>query len=177
MKARIDGGGSADAHYQDMIKGYAIQTRCAKELHQLAGVREGPCDIREIKQFQEALPGYQIKVMSITPPHMIIYVGPTPSEKIICLIKDGDHYDGCSSFNGFMSKSYFCDECNRGFDQDNFHHHPCLGKWCPSCKRDNCSDYKTAKQPLEVGKFPKATESCRLCHRKFFGDTCYNAHL
>lgn len=177
MKARIDGGGSADAHYQDMIKGYAIQTRCAKELHQLAGVREGPCGIREIKQFQEALPGYQIKVMSITPPHMIIYVGPTPSEKIIRLIKDGDHYDGCSSFNGFMSKSYFCDECNRGFDQDNFHHHPCLGKWCPSCKRDNCSDYKTAKQPLEVGKFPKATESCRLCHRKFFGDTCYNAHL
>ena len=103
-----------------------MQTRHAKEFHQLPGVCEGPCSIRKIKQFQEALPGYQIKVMSITPPHMIIYVGPTPSEKIIRLIKDGDHYDGCSSFNGFMSKSYFCDECNRGFDQDNFHHHPCL---------------------------------------------------
>ena len=107
MKARINGGGSADAHYQDMIKEYAIQARCAKELHQLAGVREGPCGIHEIKKFQEALPGYQIKVMSITPPHMIIYVGPTPSEKVIRLIKDGDHYDGCSSFNNFMSKSYF----------------------------------------------------------------------
>ena len=99
--------------------------------------------VRKIKQFQEALPGYQIKVMSITPPHMIIYVGPTPSEKIIRLIKDGDHYDGCSSFNGFMSKSYFCDECNRGFDHHN--HHLCLGKWCPSCKRDNCSDQTTLR--------------------------------
>ena len=85
----------------------------AKELHRLAGVPEGPCGIPELQQFQTALPGCQIKVMSIDPPHMIIYAGPTPSDKIIRLIKEGEHYDGCNSYSGFLSKSYFCDECNQ----------------------------------------------------------------
>ena len=78
---------------------------------------EGPCGISELQKFQAVLPGYQIKVMSIDPPHMLIFVGPTPSDKIIRIIKD-DHYDGSNSFSGFLSKSYFCDECNRGYNTE-----------------------------------------------------------
>lgn len=101
----------------------------------------------------------------------------TPSDKIIRLIKEGEHYDGCSSFKGFLKKSYFCDECNRGYDHEDILNHPCNGKWCPSCKRDGCPDYRTAKQPLGAGKFPKPTSLCQLCHRKFFGEDCYAHHL
>jgi len=68
--------------------------------------------------------------MSIDLPHMLIFVGPTPSDKIIRIIKEDDHYDGCNPFSGFLSKSYFCDECNRGYDHDDREHHPCEGKWC-----------------------------------------------
>ena len=181
MKALVDAGrGSRDRDYKNLKDGYPVQERKAKELHRLAGVPEGPCSISELSQFQTLLPGYQIKVMSIDPPHMVIYAGPTPSDKIIRPIKDGDHYDGCNSFKGFFSKSYFCDECNRGYNTDDFRHHPCDGKWCPACKRKDCPDFIEAKRPLARGKFPTPTSRCPLCHRKFFGDArivirlCYN---
>ena len=77
-------------------------------------------NIRELQQFQAALPGYQLKVISIDPPHMLIYIGPTPSDKIIQLIKEGEHYDGCNSFKGFLSRSYFCDDCNLGYNTEEF---------------------------------------------------------
>ena len=108
MKALVDADGDTqDRDYRNLKAGYPVQERKAKELHRLAGVPEGPCGLPELAQFQTALPGYQIKVLSIDPPHMMIYAAPTPSDKILRLIRDGDHYDGCSSFKGFLSQSYF----------------------------------------------------------------------
>ena len=178
MKALADTNeDTRNQDYHNLKQGYPVQKRLAKELHRLAGVPEGPCGIRELEHFQTALPGYQIKVMSIDPPHMIIYAGPTQSDKIIRLIKEGEHYDGCNSFNGFLNKSYFCDECNQGYDHDDLDNHRCMGKWCPSCRRKDCPDFIEAKRPLARGQFPTPTSRCPLCHRKFFGDQCYNYHL
>lgn len=178
MKAYADANWNArDPDYHNLKQGLPVQERKAKDLHRLAGVTEGSCGIPELMQFQAALPGYQLKVISIQPPHMIIYVGPTSSSKIIRLIKDGTHYDGCNSFKGFMSKSYFCDECNRGYDKEDMAHHSCNGKWCKSCRRDNCSDFLTKKQTAGPGVFPTPTVKCQGCHREFFGQTCYENHI
>ena len=70
----------------------------------LAGVPEGPCGIPELQKFQVVLPGYQMKAMSIEPPYKLIFAEPTPSDKIISIIKEDDHYDGCNSLSGFLSK-------------------------------------------------------------------------
>ena len=122
MKALVDANGNARDHrYHNLKQGRPVQERLAKELHRLAGVPEGPCGISELQKFQAVLPGYQIKVMSI------------------------DHYDGCNSSSGFLSKSYFCDECNRGYNTEDCEHHPCEGKWCPSCHRKDCPDFAEAK--------------------------------
>ena len=165
MKALADANGyTRDRDYRNLVAGYPVQERKAQDLHRLAGVPEGPCGLPELAQFQTALPGYQIKVLSIDPPHMMIYAGPTPSDKILRLIKDGDHYDGCSSFKGFLGQSYFCDDCNRGYSTEDFHHHPCDGKWCTACKRQDCPDFIEAKRPLARGKFPTPTSRCPLCH-------------
>ena len=178
MKALADiDGNTRDPHYHNLKQGRPVQERLVKELHRLAGVPEGPCGIPELQQFQTALPGYQIKVMSIDPPHMIIYAGPTPSDKIIRLIKEGEHYDGCNSYSAFLGKSYFCDECNQGYDHEDLENHRCMSKWCPSCRRKDCTEFIEAKQPLAHGQFPTPTSVCPLCHRKFFGDECYNYHL
>jgi len=84
MKAYVDAGNdSHDPDYHNLKKGRPVQQRKAKELHRDVGVPKGPCGIAELKKFQAALPGYQLKVVPIDPPHMIIYVGPTPSHKII----------------------------------------------------------------------------------------------
>ena len=176
MKACVDGG-SADADYKNMQRVRPIQTQHAKELQRLAGVPEGPCGILELQKFQEALPGYQLKVISIDPPHMVIYARPNPSDNVIRLIKEGDHYDGCNSFKGFLCKSYFCNECNRGYDHDDHRHHSCNEKWCPACQRKDCPDFVEAKRPRAHGKFPTPTSRCQLCHRKFFGAECYSYHL
>ena len=131
--------------YKNLKQGYPVQKREAEALHHLAGVKLGLCGIPELKKFQAALPDYHIKVISIDPPHMITFVGPTPSDKIIQIIKDGDHYDGCNSSKGFLNKSYFCDECNRGNNSEDPTHHPCKGKWCLSCKHSDCPDFMEAK--------------------------------
>lgn len=81
MKARLDGG-TRDPDYRNMLLGRRIQERRAKELHQLAGVEEGPCGIAELKKFEAALPGYQLKVVFIDPPHMLIYVESQLYDKI-----------------------------------------------------------------------------------------------
>lgn len=160
-KALVDANrDTRDHHYHNLKRGCPVQEIKAKELHQLSGVPEGPCSIPELEQFQTALPGYQIKVMSINPLHMIIYAGPTPSDKIIRLIKEGELYDGCDSFSRFISKSFFCDDCNRGLDHDDMARHPCIGKWCPSCKRKDCLDFLEAKQPLASGHHPTTTSHC-----------------
>lgn len=103
------------------------------------------------KKSQQALPGYQIRVIFIDPPHMLIFVGPTPSDNVIRIIKEDDHYDGCNSFSGFLPKSYFFHECNRGYDHDDHENHPCDGKWCLSCHRKDCPDFTEAKRPLGLG--------------------------
>ena len=178
MKALADAQGNPrDQDYHNLKQGYPVQERKAKELHRMADVPEGPCGIPELQKFQAVLLGYQIKVVSIDPSHMIMYAGPVPSDKIIGLIKEDEHYDGCNSFQGFLDTSYFCHECNRGFDHDDYKNHSCLGKWCPSCKRKDCPDFLEAKGPLARGQFPKPHELCTLCHRKFFGDRCYNYYL
>jgi len=88
MKALVDADGNTrDTDYDNLKRGCPVQERLAKELHRLANVPEGPCGLPELQQFQAALPGYQLKVLSIDPPHMIIYAGPVPSDKIIRLIK------------------------------------------------------------------------------------------
>ena len=54
MKAWVDRG-SRDSDYQNLLKGRPIQEKKAKELHHLPGVPEGPCGLKELQKFQDAL--------------------------------------------------------------------------------------------------------------------------
>ena len=92
MKALADANGNPrDPDYYNLKRGRPDQEQKAKELYRLANVPEEPCGIPELQKFQAALPGYHIKIMSIDPPHMIIYAGPVPSDKMIRLIKEDRH--------------------------------------------------------------------------------------
>ena len=162
--------------YKNLRKGRPIQEKRAKELHRLADVPEGPCGIQELNKFQTALPGYQLKVLSVDKPFTIIFAGP-PAPKLILLVKVNDHYHGCTSFGGFLDWSYYCHDCDKGFDVDDITHHPCLGVWCQSCKRKKCVDHQKTKQDLPRGEKPKPTQVCSSCDRSFFGNDCYASHL
>ena len=106
---------------------------------------------------------------------MIIYEGPNALKKIY-LVKVDDHYHGCTSLSGFLERSYFCEDCNKGYSKDNRHHHPCKKIWCFGCQKKGCSNWDEAKKNLLPGEWPKYTHRCSDCNRAFYGPQCYIDH-
>ena len=72
MKAYLDEGHEG-LNYKNLRKGRPIQGKMAKELYQKANVREGPCGLKELQQFQ---------VLAVYKPHQIIFCGPEAPKKM-----------------------------------------------------------------------------------------------
>ena len=159
-----------DYRYSYVHKGRPVQGKMAKELHHLAGVTEGACDLNEIALFQQYLSEYQTVVVSVDHGYQIIYKGPEQAEdKQLILIKNGEHLHGCHSLKGFFGSDYYCLRCEQKYSNDDFLHHHCPGVTCYTCHQDNCKDQKKTKGAASV--------KCRLCGRCFFGPTCFSHHL
>ena len=155
------------------------QAILARELHQAAGVPEGPCGIAELQQFQDYLsslsPPYQLKVMARTYPFVMRFIGPE-APLVIRLLQtrcepaDGtpnDHFDGCKSFLGFRNRNYWCEDCNTAYSTEDAAHHPCNGKTCRACDLRTCPDFDKLRQP---------TLECPRCWLCFFGPRCLQHH-
>ena len=155
-------------HWENLKRGLPIQEKEAKELHREANVPEGACGLKELKQFQEALgPSYQLLVMTRMKPFFIIFKGPSAPHQIR-LLKSNDHYDGLTSFPAFVNRSYYCVDCERGFNTNDKEHHACPGKRCTACSRFDCQDYRPGTQ---------ASDHCTQCNTKFFGPSCKHHHF
>ena len=150
--------------------GFSRQTVLARELHQAAGVPEGPCGIQELQQFQAYLsslnPPYQLKVMARSFPFVLRFIGPE-APHIIRLLQTNDHFDGCTTFSGFLNRTYWCDDCNCAFSTDDAEHHPCEGKTCRACHRRTCPDFDKGRRP---------TLECPRCCLCFYGPRCLQYH-
>ena len=173
MKTWVDeqDGIFPEVSYRQLREGRPIQKTLAKQLHADAGVAEGPCSLEDIVKFQDFLVDYQIKVLKVGRPHMVINAGPVECRKRILLIQDGDHFDGCTSYGAFLNRNYFCHHCNKGYNTEDYPHHPCDKQLCRSCySSDGCEDFLYAKEISPNGSFPVPTIRCDICQRKFFGD-------
>lgn len=158
-----DDSRDAKRHYYKVTHREAYQARMARKLHEDAGVRLGPCGHEAPEKCQAYLsPDYQLKVMAMSFPYMVTYQGP-PAPLIIRLLQFEDHYHGCRSNMGFLERSYFCDECNRGYSNDDFRHHPCEGRLCPACKQKECGP-----------KRGSPSLSCETCHQSSTMRRVYN---
>ena len=163
-----DEGVDGNRNWENLKRGLPIQEKEAKALHQQAGVREGPCGIPQLKQFQEALGSdYQLVVMTRMHPFLLIFIGPD-APNMIRLLKSNDHFDGCTSFPAFLDRSYYCLNCKKGFNTNDKAHHPCKGKRCSACARFNCPDYVPGAQPEMY---------CHQCNTNFFGSSCKGHHF
>lgn len=172
MKTYVD-----DFKIFNLIQGCPIQIKLAKELHQLASIPQGPYGLPELQKFHNALPEYQIKVFFLDSPHCIIFSGKNLPHKQILLIKVVNHYHRCNSYSGFLSKSYFCQNCNRGYNQDDLQNHPCKGRQCHSCEQIDSPDFVTAKCQLQLQASLLLPYHCHLCKRWFHSEDCYAHHL
>ena len=161
-------GVDGQRNWENTKKGLPIQKRLAQELHRQAGVPEGPCGLEELHQFQQALGSdYQLLVMARIKPFFLIYKGPSAPHQIR-LLKSNNHYDGVTSFPAFVDRSYYCIECEKGFNTDDKAHHPCKGKRCSACARFDCPDFVPKTEPSDY---------CSHCNTKFFGIDCKNHHF
>ena len=162
--------GPRDPHYKNIKQDGPFQKEMAKALHRQARVPEGPCGLGELELFQLVLSNYQIVVVSADHGYQIIFKGPSrPDNKLLCLIKVGEHYHTCHSLSGFFAKSYFCLKCEKGFNQDAFTQHRCPGRKCSCCHQVQCPDFAARDGPASV--------PCNECYRFFFGATCLEKHL
>ena len=93
---RNDPGCRSWNEWRTLLQGRPRQEKRARELHQAAGVREGPCGLSELETFQRYLsPNYQLKVLSRQHPFFLIFRGPD-APHLIMLLKGGNRYDGCT---------------------------------------------------------------------------------
>ena len=154
--------------WDSLKKGYPVQQQQAQTLHQQAGVAEGACGLPELAKFQQALgPSYQLLVMLRMKPFDLIFKGPDAPHQIR-LLKSNDHFDGLTSFPAFLNKSYYCVDCQRGFNTNDKANHICQGRRCSACGRFDCEDYVRGTRP---------TDYCTLCHCKFYGVYCKHHHV
>ena len=170
MKAHCHRQEGVDEHrnWENLKSGQPVQEKLAKELHQQAGVPEGPCGIKELQQFQQALGSdYQLCVITRIHPFLPIFNGPVADKKIL-LLKGNQHFDGCTSFAAIMDRSYYCFNCQRAFNSNDKAHHPCKEKRCQACTSFNCPDYKPDTQPEMY---------CHQCNTNFFGPSCKRHHF
>ena len=133
------------------------------------GDHQGPCGIEELKKIQAFLePEYQIKVFSAASLNFMIFKGPIESEKVLHLYHDVDeenpnapgHFMVCKSPHVLFNNEYWCDQCNKPFD--NKDQHKCVAK-CFCCYQEG-----HCKQ--------EEWHHCPDCRRWFKSRTCYDNH-
>ena len=114
-----------DPRYKQICKSdRPVQRQRALDLHQAANVRLGPCGIDEVKLFQNYLVNYQIIVVSGAHDNCIIYPPQstaTDERPIISLYYHNNHFDVITKLPGFLSRSYFCQRCHKGYDHTSDH--------------------------------------------------------
>ena len=155
-KAKLDND-PRDRHIR--MSNRPLQARLARELHQNADVRFGPCGIEQAKQFQAYLTEYQINIVSKEYENKIIDAGPEKDKKIY-LYMHNNHYDVITKMPGFFARNYYCHACKKVYDH--LENHVCPNE-CKCC-----------------GFFPICPEeswrSCRNCRRQFKSQRCYDQH-
>jgi len=161
----------ARSNWEACRKNQPRQGKMAKELHREAGVPEGPCGLEELAKFQTHLsslsPNYQLRVMCRSS-LCLIFEGP-PAPHQIKLLKSNSHYDGCTSFQGVVNRSYWCDLCKKGYDHEDAKNHPCEGRICKACgRKDGCPDYRIGTTPHLL---------CEQCNGRFYGPQCKQYHV
>ena len=167
-KARVD----KHPQWNTIRQGRPLQRTLALDLHQEAKVPFGPCSYDALTAFSKApsLAGYQIILVDAHRSYHITTYG-DPKDKQLILLHDHNHYDVITRLPGFFGSSYVCAHCWKPYNTEG--QHRCnKKKQCRACCQKECPDFQAA-YPRHL----KATKRCQSCHRDFFGNACFEAHV
>ncbi|XP_070556736.1 uncharacterized protein [Ptychodera flava] len=152
----------SDRNWNSIRRGRQVQARRATKLITQAGISPGLCGHRELNKLQAVLPSYCISVIS-DETGSVLYRGldPSSAEHNIYLYYHDNHYDVITSMCAFLKRSYYCHQCNIGYN--NYHGHYC---------RDFCNCCRA----LSVCPLSEDFVYCIDCHRYFRGQKCFENH-
>lgn len=111
--------------WENLRNARPVQAQQVRALHEQASVPEGPCSLEELRRVLS--PHYQLLVMCRTKHLFLVFKDPDAPHQIR-LLKPNDYYDGCTSFPAFVNRSYWCVNCEKGFNTNDATNHPCPGK-------------------------------------------------
>ena len=157
--AKVDG----NPHYEIIRKGRDVQSNLALKLQQTAQIPIGKvCSIEEFEKFQIAIGrDYQLYVYSRDYFNCCIFKGKEFAEKQVYLYHAENHFSVITSMSAFLEKTYFCKQCQLGYDHKASH----------TCK-NGCSCCKMATKCSFTD-----WKLCENCHRYFVSEECYNNHI
>ena len=141
-----------------------LQRDEAFRLRKEVGIPEDrPGTIEDIYKYENHLKT-SIVVISARAGNRKVYPGSDKFQNKIYLYHYGEpghaHFDTIIKVNALLSKSYYCDVCDKGFQNRNGH--KCI-QWCNVCGRDNCE---------KVGNWG----SCPDCNKLVRSKDCFIAH-
>ena len=110
------------------------------------------------------LPEYQLVVVNGDHFDDIIYKGPE-TEKPFYLYYHSGHYDIITWMPVFLGRAYFCLTCKKGYNTEDWRHHPCTTK-CSCCQHTACPNQREISSWI----------SCAQCYRMFKGPGCLENH-
>ena len=120
--------------------------------------------IEDIYKYEDHLKT-KIVVISANVGNRRVYPGSDKYENKIFLYHRGDpghgHFDTIVKINALLNKSYYCDVCDKGFQNRNGHS---CGSWCNVCGRDNCPKEGTWGSCPDCNK-PVRSRDCFLEHK------------
>jgi len=100
-----------DQQRKEICQGRPFQTFLAKQLHQQAGVPEGPCGVQEMKQFQAYLAPQGCQIIVFEGQQGTIWFKDrdlNDAPKKILLLKVQQHFHTLTSVPALLNRSYYC---------------------------------------------------------------------
>jgi hypothetical protein len=142
--------------------GRNLQTTLAQELcNQLGEYNKNYFTLDDIANIEKVL-NIQIKVVAAECFISIIYSGAEKDVKVY-LYKNGTHFDTISSMTAFYGQSYYCEKCDKPYQNKDKHKCKTKDKICIMCFKSITK--KTAKRIY-----------CEKCNRYCFNQECLQNH-
>jgi hypothetical protein len=143
--------------------GRNLQTTLAQELcNQLGEYNKNYFTLDDIANIEKVL-NIQIKVVAAECFNSIIYSGAEKDVKVY-LYKNGNHFDTISSMTAFYGQSYYCEKCDKPYQNKDKHKCKTKDKICIMCFKSNHKE-DSAKRIY-----------CEKCNRYCFNQECLQNH-
>ena len=153
----------SELNIKHIRQGRKIQTELTQELCKRVGnYNEEGFTLEDIKNVEKIL-NIQVKIVCAENFNSVIYAGDDKDTKVY-LYKSGNHFDVINSMKAFLGSSYYCNACDKPYNNKDKHKCAKNAGVCLLCKKPSHS--------IE----DKNKIYCKECNRYCYNQACLDHH-